>query len=69
MAIKGVSFVEAVRILANQKGIDLPELTEEDKQEVEKQKRHEGILTETADFYHEQLLKTLGLVKGKEGVR
>ena len=69
MMTKGVSFVEAVRILADQKGIKLPELAEEDKQEVEKQKRREQILTETADFYHKQLLNALELSKRKEEVR
>jgi len=69
MMTEGVSFVEAVRILANRKGIELPEFSEEDKQEAERQKRREQILGETANFYHEQLLRTLELVKEKEGVR
>lgn len=69
MMIESVSFVEAVKILAKRKGIELPEFSEEDKQEVEKQKRREQILSETANFYHSQLLAILELAKRKEEVR
>ena len=69
MMIENVSFVEAVRILANRKGIDLPELSEEDKEEVEKQKRREQILRETVNFYHNQLITALGSIKRKEEVQ
>lgn len=69
MMTEGVSFVEAVRILADRKGIEVPEFSEEDKQEAERHKRREQILRETVDFYHHQLITALGFIKRKEEVQ
>jgi len=66
MMMKKVSFPEAIRILADRKGIKIPDLTDEDKQMLAKQKRKEQILEETVNFYHNQLLSVMELTKGKE---
>ena len=59
MKVENLSFVEAVRFLADRKAIKLPDFTEEDKQIVEKQKEREQILAETVDFYHRKLMSAM----------
>jgi len=66
MMIEDVTFVEAIKILAERRGITVPDLTEGDKVEMEKQKRNERILSETMKFYQEQLLSALEFAKRKE---
>ncbi len=61
MRMENLSFIEAVRFLADRKGIKLPDLTEEDRQELEKQKRREQLLAEVIKFYANQLLSRLGI--------
>lgn len=69
MKIQNVSFVEAVRILADRKGIKLPDFTEEDKQALEEQKRREQILAEAVSFYHGKLLPAANLDDGIKYLR
>jgi DNA primase len=68
MLMEKVSFPEAVKILADRSGVDLPDFSEEDRQVLEKQKKRERILEETANFYHSQLMSVLKLENGKEAL-
>jgi len=68
MLMEKVTFPEAVKILADRSGVKLPDLSEEDKQALEKQKKRGQILEEAAHFYHNQLMSVLKLANGKESV-
>jgi len=68
MLMEKVSFPEAVKILADRSGIDLPDFSEEDRQALEKQKKRERILEEAVLFCHNQLMSVLKLENGKEAV-
>ena len=68
MLMEKVTFPEAVKILADRSGVELPDFSEEDSQALEKQKKREQILEETTHFYHDQLMSVLKLANEKEAV-
>lgn len=68
MLMKKVTFPEAVKILADRSGVELPNFSEEDKQSLEKQKRRGLILKDTALFYHNQLMLVMTMINGKEAL-
>ncbi|MFC1715625.1 DNA primase [Candidatus Poribacteria bacterium] len=48
-------FMEAISELARQLGLSLPNLTDEDRDRIKKEQMIEGILKDTAQFYHKNL--------------
>lgn len=58
MKMENLSFVEAVKFLADRNGIELGETTEEDRQRLEEQERIYSMNREAARFYYNNLLKS-----------
>lgn len=68
MLMEKVTFPEAVKILADRCGYALPDLSEEDRQALERQKKRERILEEATHFYHNQLMSVLKITDEREVV-
>jgi DNA primase catalytic core len=66
MKFKGVTFIEALRILAKRAGIALPDWSEEEQDKYDKQQRVYDILTEAADYFSSEGAESLNVANRME---